>query len=175
MRNFVTGPVVRLIPVGLCFLGIQRAVCAHYTVDGVVLQVVLALVVGAGAGGGAQRGALAGFLLGGMYDLGVGTPLGLTAMAYGLAGIAAGYVLAITPDPQWWLASLFAGVGAAVGEAALPIGKMITGDDGWLNVDLVKIVVVVTAGTVVLSPLLIPFGRWCVAVRRPKWKALVET
>jgi len=174
VRHLITGPLVRLVPVGLCFLGVQRAVCARYTVDGVVLQVVLALVVGAGAGAGAQRGALAGFLLGGMYDLGVGTPLGLTAMAYGLAGIAAGYVLAVTPDPQWWLASLFAGLGAVVGETALPVGKMITGEDGWLNTDLIKAVVIVTAGALVLSPLLVPFGRWCVAVKRPKWKVITE-
>jgi len=175
MRRFVTGPIVRLVPVGLCFLGIQRAVCPVHTIDGVVLQVVLALVVGAGAGGGAQRGALAGFLLGGMYDLGVGTPLGLTSLAYGLAGITAGYVLVVTPDPQWWLASLFAGLGAIVGETALPVGKMVTGEDGWLNTDLIKVVLIVAAGALVLSPLLVPFGRWCVAVKRPKWKAMVES
>jgi hypothetical protein len=174
MRRLLTGPVVRLVPVGLVFLGIQRSVAAEHPIGGVVIQVVLALVVGAGAGAGAQRGALAGFLLGGMYDLGVGTPLGLTSLAYGLAGITAGYVLAITPDPQWWLASLFAGLGAVVGELALPIGKLITGVEGWLTPDLFRVVSIVAAGAVVLSPLLVPLGRWCVAVKRPKWKVITE-
>jgi hypothetical protein len=81
----------------------------------------------------------------------------------------------VTPDPQWWLASLFAGLGAIVGETSLPVGKMITGEDGWLNADLIKIVGIVAAGALVLSPLLVPFGRWCVAVKRPKWKAMVES
>ena len=56
-----------------------------------------------------------------MYDLGVGTPLGLTALAYGLAGLTRGYVLGITPDPQWWLAAIFVAIGSAVGEAAIPV------------------------------------------------------
>jgi cell shape-determining protein MreD len=174
MRRVLFGPIVRLVPAGLVFLGIQRTVAADHPVDGVVLQVVLALVVGVGAGAGAQYGALAGFLLGGMYDLGVGTPLGLTSLAYGLAGITAGYVLAITPDPQWWLASLFACLGAAVGELALPVGKMVTGVDGWLTPDLVRVVSIVALGALVLSPLMVPLGRWCVAVKRPKWKVMTE-
>ena len=56
-----------------------------------------------------------------MYDLGVGTPLGLTALAYGLAGLTSGYVLSITPDPQWWLAAIFVAIGSAVGEGAIPV------------------------------------------------------
>ena len=52
-----------------------------------------------------------------MYDLAVGTPLGSSSIAMGLGGYVAGYVTSITIDPQWWLAALFTGLGAAVGEA----------------------------------------------------------
>ena len=114
MRSFLTGPLVRLFPVGLCVLAIQRTVLSELLVHQVVLQIVLALAAAAGAGAGPERGAIAGFTFGLMYDLATGSPLGLTALVYSLAGFVAGYVVTITPTPQWWLASIFATIGAAV-------------------------------------------------------------
>ena len=125
MRSFLFGPLVRIIPVGLVFLGIQRKICAQYRPFDVVVDVVLALVVSAGVGGGPERGALAGFVLGMMFDLAAGTPLGSSALAFGLGGLVAGYVVTITPDPQWWLAAMFAALGAVVGEAAIPVIKLL--------------------------------------------------
>ena len=98
-------------------LAIQRTVSRDVPRRRGRCAVVLALAAGAGAGAGPERGAFAGFALGMMYDLGVGTPLGLTALVYGLAGLAAGYVVDDHADPQWWLAAIFAAIGAAVGEA----------------------------------------------------------
>jgi rod shape-determining protein MreD len=174
VRSFLFGPIVRLVPVGLVFLSIQTRVCAPYRPFDVVVQVVLALVVGAGAGGGPERGALAGFVLGMMYDLAVGSPLGLTALAYGLAGLVAGYVITITPDPQWWLAMMFASAGAVVGEASVPVIKLLTGQDGWLTSHLVTVLPVQAVSAAALSPLLIPLGRWCMGAKRRKWKAIPE-
>jgi hypothetical protein len=174
VRKFLLGPVVRLTPIGLIFLGIQRKVCAPYRPFDVVVDVVLALVAGAGAGGGPERGALGGFILGMMFDLAIGTPLGSSALAFGLGGLVAGYVTTITPDPQWWLAGLFASLGAVVGEGAIPVIKLLIGEDGWITPRLVVILPVQAVATAVLSPLLIPLGRWCMAVKRPKWKAIPE-
>jgi cell shape-determining protein MreD len=174
VRRFLLGPVIRLIPIGLIFLGIQRKVCAPYRPFGVVIDVVLALVVGAGAGGGPERGALAGFVLGMMFDLATGSPLGSSALAFGLGGLVAGYVITITPDPQWWLACAFASLGAVVGEAAIPVIKLLVGDDGWITPRLAVILPVQAVAAGVLSPLLIPLGRWCMAIKRRKWKAIPE-
>jgi cell shape-determining protein MreD len=138
------------------------------------VQVVLALAAGAGAGAGSERGAFAGFALGMMYDLGVGTPLGLTALAYGLAGLASGYVISITPDPQWWLAAIFVAIGSAVGEAAIPVVKYLTGQDGWVNDRLLSVIPVVTVAATVMSPLVVPLGRWCSGAKRPTWRAIPE-
>ncbi len=133
MRSLLSGPLVRIVPIGLVFLGIQRKVCAQYRPFDVVVDIVLCLVVGAGAGGGPERGALAGFVLGMMFDLAAGTPLGSSALAFGLGGLVAGYVTMITPDPQWWLAGLFAALGAVVGEAAIPVIRLLIGQDGWIT------------------------------------------
>ncbi|MFZ4719698.1 MAG: hypothetical protein ACOYMR_09750 [Ilumatobacteraceae bacterium] len=174
MRNIILGPLLRLVPVGLLALSIQRVVFAAHPIQDVKLQFVLALVVAAGAGGGSDRGAVAGFVLGLMYDLTGNTPVGLMALSYGLGGMTAGYVHTFTPDPQWWLASIFAAIGAAVGEIAIPIAEVITGEDGWLSSDVRWTVPIVAAFAFVMCPLLMPVGRWMMGVKRKKWKAMLE-
>jgi cell shape-determining protein MreD len=164
----------RLIPIALVVLAIQRTVCAAYQPAHVAVQVVLALAAGAGAGAGSERGAFAGFALGMMYDLGVGTPLGLSALAYGLAGLTAGYVLSITPEPQWWLASIFVVIGAAVGEGSIPFIKFLTGQDGWIDQRLLKVIPIVAVSAGLLAPLFVPLGRWCVGAKRRTWRAIVD-
>jgi rod shape-determining protein MreD len=174
VRGLVTGPLLRLVPVGLLALSIQRVVFAHLTVHDVKLQFVLALVVAAGAAGGADRGAVAGFVLGLMYDAVGNTPMGLMALAYGLGGMTAGYVQSFTPDPQWWLASLFAGLGAAMGEFAIPVAEAITGQDGWLGGEVAWVVPLVAGFAALACPALMPAGRWMMGVKRKRWKAMVE-
>ncbi len=174
MRSLPFALFTRLIPVALVLLAIQRTVCASYRPAGVAVQVVLALAAGAGAGAGSERGAFGGFALGMMYDLAVGTPLGLTALAYGLAGLASGYVLSITPDPQWWLAAIFVAIGSAVGEAAIPVVKFLTGQEGWLSDRLFLVIPVVTISSTLLSPVMVPLGRWCVGAKRRTWRAIPE-
>jgi len=174
VRNIILGPLLRLVPVGLVALSIQRVVFGAHPIYGVKLQFVLALVVAAGAGGGADRGAVAGFVLGLLYDASGNTPLGLMALSYGLAGMTAGYVHSFTPDPQWWLASIFAFFGAAVGEIAIPLAEVITGQSGWITSD-VRITIPLVAGFAALAcPPLMPVGRWMMGVKRKKWKAMLE-
>jgi hypothetical protein len=95
-------------------------------------------------------------------------------LAYGLAGLTSGYVLSITPDPQWWLAAVFVAVGAAVGEGAIPVVKYLTGQEGWLNDRLPLVLVVVTIAATLLSPLVVPLGRWCSGAKRRTWRAIPE-
>lgn len=174
MRPFFAGPFLRLLPVGLVALSLQRVLFAHHPVLDVKIQLVLALVVAAGAGGGADRGAVAGFALGLLYDLSGDTPLGVMALAYGMGGMTAGSLHRFTPDPQWWLAALFATFGAAVGEAAVPLVEVITGQSGWVTTDLLRIIPVVAVTSGLMCPLLMPVGRWMMGVRRKKWKAIAE-
>ncbi|MEO6157767.1 MAG: hypothetical protein ABIQ39_09070, partial [Ilumatobacteraceae bacterium] len=85
-----------------------------------------------------------------------------------------GYVITITPDPQWWLAAAFAAIAAVVGEASIPVVKLLTGEDGWITSRLMVVLPVQAVAAAVLSPLLIPLGRWCTGVKRRKWKAIPE-
>ncbi|HUC33344.1 MAG TPA: hypothetical protein VMS14_08070, partial [Ilumatobacteraceae bacterium] len=94
--------------------------------------------------------------------------------AYGLGGMTAGYVQGLTPDPQWWLAMIFATIGAAVGELAVPLIESVTGESGWVSRDLVLDVTVVAVAAGVLCPVLMPVGRWMMGVKRKKWKVIPE-
>jgi len=172
--SLVQGPLLRLFSVGLILLALQRTIFSDLRPAGVSLQVMLALAAAAGAAGGPQKGALAGFVLGLMYDLAVGTPLGSSSIAMGLGGYVAGYVTSITVDPQWWLAALFTGLGAAVGESMVPVIRMFIGEEQVFEPRLGIVVAVVAAGAMVLSPLLVPLGRWCMRIKRPEWKAPKE-
>ena len=59
----------------------------------------------------------------------VGTPLGSSSLAMGIGGFVAGYVESITIEPHWWLAALFTGLGAAVGEAMVPVVRTFVGEE----------------------------------------------
>jgi rod shape-determining protein MreD len=174
LASLVQGPLLRLVSVGLVVVALQRTLFSDLRPAGVSMQVVLALAAAAGAAGGPQKGALAGFVLGLMYDLAAGTPLGSSSITMGLGGYAAGYVTSITIDPQWWLAAIFTALGAAIGEAAVPVVRAFIGEEGVFTPRLLTVVGVVAVGALVLSPALVPVGRWCLRIKRPEWKAPVE-
>ena len=174
LAAIVRSSLIRLIPVGMVVLALQRTVFAEIQISGVIVQVVLALAAAAGAAGGSERGAVAGFTLGIMYDLVEGTPVGSTAIAFTLAGAVAGLLALIAADPQWWLSAIFVGLGAAVGEAMIPVVRIFIGEqDPWPS-EMMKVVVIVTISSMALSPLLVPLGRWCLRIRGPEWKAPAE-
>jgi rod shape-determining protein MreD len=172
--SLVQGSVLRLVSVGLVLLALQRTIFTEMRPFGVAIQIVLAMAAACGAGGGPQKGAFAGFVLGLMYDLGVGTPLGSSSITMGLAGFVAGYVTSITTEPQWWLAALFTGLGAAVGEMAVPVVRAFIGEEHVFTPRLYTIVPVVGLAAMVMSPVLVPIGRWCMRVKRAEWKAIPE-
>ncbi len=174
MPRILFGPALRILPIGLLALSLQRLLFAQHPLNDVKLQFVLAVVVTAGAVGGPDRGAVVGFALGLLYDLNGTTPLGLVALAYGLGGMTAGYVHTLVTEPQWWMASFFAMIGAAIGELSVPfLGQMI-GDSGWITPRLLVQIPIVAGAAGLMCPALMPICRWMVGVKRKKWKVMVE-
>jgi len=168
---FVQGPIIRLVPVGLVLLAIQRSLFAELRVAGVVVQLVLAFVVTCGAVGGSERGAIAGVTLGAMFDLVEGLSLGTAATAFTIAGIVAGLLALITPEPTWWMVAITAGFAAALGELGIPAVRAFVGvTDPW-DERLFTIVPVVAVAALVLAPLLAPLARWSLRIKPREWKA----
>jgi rod shape-determining protein MreD len=169
LAAFVQGPLVRLIPVGLLLLALQRTIFVDVRIAGVIVQIMIATVAAAGVAGGSERGALVGFVFGVMYDLAEGTPVGSTATAMAVAGIVAGLLALVAADPHWWLEAIFTGLGAAVGALTIPVVRVFIGEPEPFQDGLYVVVPVVALSSAVLSPLLVPLARWCLRLERPEW------
>jgi rod shape-determining protein MreD len=172
--SFIQGPIGRLLPVAILLLALQNTVFVDVQPFGVVLQVLLAFAAAAGVAGGPERGMLAGFVLGLVFDLGTGAPLGSSSVTMGLAGMVAGSVTYINIDVHWWLAAIFVGLGAAVGELAVPVVRYFVGQTNVFSPQLTIIVPVVALGAALMSPLFVPMSRWCLRLGRVEWKVPTE-
>lgn len=166
MIDLLNRPVLRLVLVGLIALSVQTTLLADMTIDGVVVQIMLCLSVAAGVSGGPERGAFAGFLFGSMFDLVLSTPLGLTALVYGLAGFVAGYVNSLTVNHPWWLGSIVVASTTALATFVHPVFANWIGFDGWLTVRVVRVALVVALANALLAPLAVPLTRWALVIKR---------
>lgn len=164
MIEVVNRPVVRLLMVGLPVLALQTTIVADLPVAGVVAQVVLLCAAAAGVAGGPEQGAWVGFVLGVMFDLVLTSPLGLTALVYGLAGYLAGYINSLTVEHPWWLVAVVVGSASALSTIAQPVLAHLAGFQGWLTIHLVRVVVVVSLVNAVLAPLVVPLMRWTLRI-----------
>ena len=166
MIELLNRPVLRLMLLGLVALALQTTLLADMTLDGVVVQLMLCLSVAAGVSGGPERGALVGFMFGTMFDLVLSTPLGLTALVYGLAGFVAGYVNSLTANHPWWLGSIVFAASTALATFVHPVFASWVGVDGWLTVRVVEVAVLVALFNAVLAPAAVPLMRWALVIKR---------
>jgi rod shape-determining protein MreD len=169
LAAFLQGPLVRVIPMGLVLLALQRTIFVDLQVAGVIIQIMIAASAAAGVVGGSERGALVGFVFGVMFDLAEGTPLGSTATAMTVAGIIGGMLALIAADPHWWLQALFTAIGAAAGALTIPVVRVFIGEPEPFQEELYLVVPIVALSSAVLSPLLVPLARWFLRLKRPEW------
>ena len=166
MIEILARPIVRTVIVGFLALTVQTTILADMRIGGVVVQLLLAMSIGAGVSAGAEKGAVAGFTLGLMLDLVLTSPLGLTALVYGAAGMLGGYFHSKTLANPKWLDAVGLGVLSVAASFAYPVLANWVGLEGWISSRVVHITVVVTVANVVISPVVVPVMRWTQAVRR---------
>ena len=166
MIDLLNRPIVRTLLVGLPALALQTTVFADMRISGVVVQLLLAMSIAAGVSAGAEKGALAGFTLGLLLDLVLTTPLGLSALVYGVAGFMGGYFHSKTLANPKWLDAVGLGVLSAVATFAHPVFANWVGVEGWLSTRVVHVVIVVSVVNLAISPVIVPVMRWTQAVRR---------
>jgi len=157
---------MRLVLVLLIVLSLQTTLFTELRPFGVAAQVVLLMVVVAGSIFGVAIGALTGLIAGLMYDLILSTPVGLGSVALGLAGATAGLLIYFFNEPTWWMRSIAIAVVSSLGEIYYPLVQATVGLDGWLQLRLVKVVLVVAVCNLLLSPLAIVVCRWTLSERK---------
>ena len=156
----------RLVLVLLIIISFQTTLFAEMRPFGVAAQLVLLFVVVSGSMNGSTIGALTGLIAGLMYDFVLPTPVGLTSLALGLAGATAGLLTYFFRDPTWWMRLITVGVVSLLGEIYYPLAQTVVGLDGWLQLRIIKVALVVAVCNLALSPIAILVCRWTLAERK---------
>lgn len=150
----------RLAVVLATTLVLQTVVVDALSVFGVHLDLWIVVTVGAGLAAGPDRGALVGFLCGLAFDLTQPGPAGLGALLYTLAGYLVGSVQRSVVGPAWWVPMLAATVTTLATVTAYVVLGVLLGHQEWLTTRMLGVVLVVTAGAAVLSPLAVRIMAW---------------
>ncbi len=153
----------RLPPTLVALVVVHAALLPQLRVFDVAADVLLAFAVAAGVVGGAERGAWVGFATGLMADSFLQTPFGLSALAYGLVGCAAGTFSAPVLVAGRWFAALATLLASAAGVALYVAVGVGVGQDHLVSGRLWLIVAVVAVLNAALSPALVPLARWALA------------
>jgi rod shape-determining protein MreD len=150
----------RLVLVALVLLSIQTTLLNELRPFGVMAQVLVLFVASAGVLYGSEIGAIAGLVVGLMYDAVLTTPLGSTALVFGLVGAAAGGLPYFVREPTWWSRVAVVVVMSALGEVLFPIVQAVIGYEGWVQPRMFLVALVVALVNVILAPIILPLTRW---------------
>ena len=156
----------RLVLVLLLVISLQTTLFAEMRPFGVAAQLVLLFAIVSGSIYGSPLGAITGLIAGLMYDFILPTPVGLTSLAFGLAGATAGLLIYFFREPTWWMRLITIGIVSLLGEFYYPLAQTVIGLDGWLQWRIIKVAIVVAGCNLILSPLAILVCRWTLAERK---------
>jgi rod shape-determining protein MreD len=164
---------VRPVRAGLALVAVvvvQASVFADLPMFGVRADVVLLAVVAVAMVGGAEQGAVAGFGAGLAFDLvhAPPWPLGLSALAYCLAGYLVGRLTGGGGGmPYRWIdRSVVAAAGSVTGVVLFAGLGHVLGHGGLLDGRLVVVATVVAGVNAVLAGPAVRLARWTLAPRR---------
>lgn len=143
--------LVRLVVLTAAVLLVQRTVGVDIRVAGAHPDLMILLPIAAGMAGGPEEGAIAGFVAGFAADLLLPTPFGLSALVWCLVGFGVGESTGTLTRGVWWMrpAICFASSAAAVLLYAV-LGALL-GQQQFLHIDLVPIVLVVAVVNAALA------------------------
>ena len=156
----------RLVLVLLLVLALQTTLFKELRPFGVAAQAMLLFAICAGIQFGFSIGAIVGLVAGLMFDFVVSTPAGLGSIALGLTGATAGLYLYFFPKPILWLRLVTIAFVSVIGEIYILIAQAMVGLGVVLELRLLKIIVVVTAINVCLSPAFLSVTRWTLSERK---------
>jgi rod shape-determining protein MreD len=137
-----------VLAMALC---LQVAVVPWLSIGGAQFDLMVLVGVAAGLAGGPERGARVGFVAGMLWDLVIVGPLGLSALAYCLAGYFVGSAQRSVVGPTWW--APIPGAALASGAATLFYAVLGAGlgHREWLSGHAVVAAGVVALGAALLA------------------------
>ena len=131
-------------------LFLQVAVLPWLTIAGAQFDVMILVGIAAGLVGGPERGARVGFVSGLLWDLVVSGPLGLSALAYCLAGYFVGSAQRSVVGPTWWAPIPSAALAAGAATIFYAVVGTVLGDGSWIDSETITVALVVALGAALL-------------------------
>lgn len=160
LEALVQSPWLRVPLVVGVALALQTSLAAQIRPFGVAPDLMLLVAVTAGLAAGSQPGAVTGFAVGLTFDLVLQTPFGLSALVYGAAAYAAGFVdLGLLRSTRWIPVVVVTGISAAA-VVVYALLAALFGLDRVVNLRLVPITAVVAVVNGLLTPVALPAMRW---------------
>ncbi len=166
LLTIISSRWTRLVLVLLIIQSLQTTLFSDLRPFGVAAQIVLLFVVVAGSLYGLAIGALTGLIAGMMFDMILPTPVGLSSLTLGLAGATAGLLIYFFNQPTWWMRLIAVAVASVLGEIYFPMAQSVVGLDGWLQLRVIKVALIVAICNVIISPLAIVVCRWTLSERK---------
>ena len=108
---------LRVVMVAFVVLIVHLGIAPDLRISGVAAELPIGLVIAAGLTGGVERGAIFGFVFGFVVDLFLFTPVGLSALVFGMLGWLAGHVFLDRIEESPLVSAATIGVGTAAGLA----------------------------------------------------------
>ncbi|NOX32068.1 MAG: hypothetical protein GXP35_18800 [Actinobacteria bacterium] len=161
---------MRLILVLAGGLVLQASVVPVFAIDGRVVDIMMLLAVAGGLLGGADRGVAIGFGAGLGTDLLVQTPFGLWALVGAIVGYSVGVVFGGFSDGGRLLRLMTIGTALVVGTATFVMLGRLLGQDFLADISLVPVLLTVSLGGMVLSPIALRSMAWGLGMDRLPWE-----
>ncbi len=151
-------------------LVVQTAVVPHLAVGGHVVDVMLLMAVVSGLIAGPDRGLVVGFMAGVGTDLIVATPFGLWTLVGCLMGFTVGSVYGRFVEGGRLIRMFTVMLSLATGTVLFVVIGRLLGQEFLGEVDLIPILITVSVGGVILSPLAIRALAWSFGLDRLPWE-----
>ncbi|HEX7094363.1 MAG TPA: rod shape-determining protein MreD [Acidimicrobiales bacterium] len=139
---------------------LQVTVFSHVHPLGIAPELPLLVAIHAGREGGPERGAHAAFCVGLLYDLELGTPLGLWALTCCVVAFTMGGITENLHRPSGVLATISTGIASVAGVLFFAVSAALVGQDGVLDARTLRVALLVGVVNFAISPLANRALRW---------------
>ncbi|MEM7092369.1 MAG: rod shape-determining protein MreD [Actinomycetota bacterium] len=155
---------LRVGAIAFTVLVLHLGVAPNLRLAGVAAELPIGLAIASGLAGGVERGAIFGFFFGFVVDLFLFTPIGLSALVFGVAGWVAGHVFMDRIEESALVAALAIGVGTAAAMLAFVGLGLALGESSLLEAPVGRIILLSSLMNAVAAFVLMFLAHWMWAV-----------
>ena len=155
---------LRVVTVAFVVLIVHLGIAPDLRIAGVAAELPIGLAIAAGLTGGVERGAIFGFVFGFVVDLFLFTPVGLSALVFGVLGWIAGHVFLDRIEESPLVSAATIGVGTAAGLGAWVVVGIALGESSLREAPIARILLVASLMNAVAAFALMLMAHWMWAV-----------